>query len=162
MGVKVRMKRNKIGTRYFGGTIDITDPCYNKGMWCRMDNVHIRPGEYDCIIWEQQNEYELNGKKNTYNTIGIIGIYLNGIVPSQDSIKRIGFVGVDAGLAGFFQNKPDFTKEQWADFCNQTRKGEAWITDLGFFSFSGGGDGEYDVFAYKVNEDIVALEIRFV
>lgn len=156
------MKRRKIGTKHFDGVIDITDPCYNKDVWCRMDNVHIKSGEYDCIIWDQENEYELNGKKNTYNIVGIIGIYLDGIVPLQDSMKRIGFVGVDAGLAGFFQNKPDFTKEQWADFCNQTRKGEAWITDLGFFSFSGGGDGEYDVFAYKVNEDVAALEIRFV
>lgn len=162
MGEKARMKKSKIGTKHFDGVIDITDPCYNKDVWCRMDNVHIKSGEYDCIIWDQENEYELNGKKNTYNIVGIIGIYLDGIVPLQDSMKRIGFVGVDAGLAGFFQNKPDFTDEQWADFCNQTRKGEAWITDLGFFSFSGGGDGEYDVFAYKVNEDIVALEIRFV
>ena len=156
------MRRKKIGIKDFGGSVDITDPCYDRDVWCRMDNIPIKTGKYSCYIWNQKERYELDGELHVSNIVGILGIYLNGIIPSQKSMKRIGSIGVDAGLAGFFHNKPDFTDAQWAAFCDQIKVGDAWLTDLGFFSTSGHGDGGYDVFASKTNGDITALEIRFV
>ena len=76
-------------------------------------------------------------------------------------MEEIGSIGVDAGLAGFFMNKPDYTDEQWTEFCESIRDGDAWIKDEGFFSSSGNGDGCYGVYAYKQNGEITALEIRF-
>ena len=76
-------------------------------------------------------------------------------------MEEIGSIGVDAGLAGFFMNKPDYTDEQWTEFCESIREGDAWIKDEGFFSSSGNGDGCYGVYAYKQNGEITALEIRF-
>ena len=73
----------------------------------------------------------------------------------------IGFIGVDAGLAGFFIDKPGYTSEQWADFCDSIKNGDVWLTDDGFFSQSGYGDGVYVVYACERNGLIVALEIRF-
>ena len=35
----------------FHGSVDITDPCYNRDVWCRMTDVKIRNGVYTCI-WE--------------------------------------------------------------------------------------------------------------
>ena len=63
--------------------------------------------------------------------------------------------------SGFFMDKPDYTEDQWQDICDMVYKGDAWITDDGFFSSSGWGDGSYGVYANKENGEIVALEIRF-
>ena len=43
------MRREKIGTMDFHGSVDITDPCYNRDVWCRMTDVKIRKGVYTCI-----------------------------------------------------------------------------------------------------------------
>lgn len=42
------MRRKKIGTMDFHGSVDITDPCYNRDVWCRMTDVKIRNGVYTC------------------------------------------------------------------------------------------------------------------
>ena len=155
------MKRYKIGTKYFEGTVDITDPCYNKDVWCRM-TAEVKPGEYDCCIYRHTDKGVYNRRE--YNDVRVkkIGIYLDGIMPNVKLMKRIGEIGVDAGLAGFFMNKPDYNDEEWGDFCDSIEKGDAWIKDEGFFSFSGYGDGCYPVYAYKIDNEIVALEIRFI
>lgn len=144
-----------VGTKRFGGVIDITDPCYDKDVWCRMNNVEIVSGKYDCIIWEKdEGEWGMR--------VAIIGIYLNGVVPLQKTMEYIGEICVDAGLAGFFENKPDYSDEEWQDFCDAIGYDNAHIYPEGFCSSSGFGDGEYEVFAFK-NDDgkIAALEIHF-
>lgn len=155
------MRRKKIGTKYFEGVIDITDPCYSKDVWCRM-NATVKAGEYDCYIWRHTDKGFYNGEEYKDVRVGVIGIYLNGIIPPQRSMEDIGSIGVDAGLAGFFMNKPDYNDDEWSDFCDSIRNGDAWIKDEGFFSSSGYGDGFYGVYANKVNGEITALEIRFI
>lgn len=155
----MRMKR--IGTKHFEGIIDITDPCYDKGTWCRM-TAEVKAGEYDCRIYRHTDKIEYNGREYNDVRVGKIGIYLDGIVPNVKLMEEIGEIGVDAGLAGFFMNKPDYNDEEWDDFCDSIRNGNAWIRDEGFFSSSGYGDGSYPVYAYKIDNEIVALEIRFI
>lgn len=125
-------------------------------------NAEVKSGTYDCRVWRQTERYEYEGEKREYQIVGIIGIYLDGVIPQQKQMVEIGSIGVDAGLAGFFMNKPDYTDEQWTELCEATRNGDAWIKDEGFFSSSGDGDGCYPVYAYKQNGEITALEIRFV
>lgn len=43
------MRRKKIGTMNFHGSVDITDPCYDRDVWFRMTDVKIRKGVYTCI-----------------------------------------------------------------------------------------------------------------
>lgn len=155
------MKRYNIGTKYFEGTVDITDPCYDKDVWCRM-TAEVKPGEYECRICRRAEKVTYGGKEYNDVRVAKIGIYRDGIVPNVKLMKQIGEIGVDAGLAGFFMNKPDYNDEEWGDFCDSIRKGDAWIKDEGFFSHSGYGDGCYGVYAYKVNNEITALEIRFI
>lgn len=155
------MRRKKIGTKHFEGVIDITDPCYDKDVWCRM-TAEVKAGEYDCHIWRHTSKEIWNGKEYKDVRVGVIGIYLNGIIPPQKSMEYIGEIGVDAGLAGFFMNKPDYDDDEWSAFCDSIRDGDAWIKDEGFFSSSGYGDGGYPVYANKVNDEITALEIRFI
>lgn len=155
------MKKEVIGKKFFNGLVDITDPCYDKDVWCRI-NTTVKSGIYDCVVWRQPEKYEYAGIEHKYQIVGIVGIYLDGIIPLQKDMREIGSIGVDAGLAGFFMNKPDYTDKQWQEFCDSIRQGDAWINNGGFFSSSGNGDGCYEVYAYKKNGEIVALEIRFV
>ena len=46
------MTKRIIGVREFGDTIDVTDPCYDDDVWCRLNDVKIVPGTYRCVIWE--------------------------------------------------------------------------------------------------------------
>ena len=156
------MRRKKIGTMNFHGSVDVTDPCYDRDVWCRMNDVKIKQGEYDCYIWRHTDKGEYEDKTPfEYNVVGIIGIYHNGNIPRQNDMKEIGTIGVDAGMAGFSHNKPDYSDDEWHGFCERTSSGDAWITADGFYSSSGYGDGEYGVFAYNHNGEITALEIRF-
>ena len=45
------MRKTKIGVMDFHGSVDITDPCYDKDVWCRMNNVKVSEGEYACYVW---------------------------------------------------------------------------------------------------------------
>lgn len=97
------MRREKIGTMDFHGSVDITDPCYDRDVWCRMTDVKIRKGVYTCIAWHHKDKGTFdNGEPYCYDVIGIIGIYFDGVIPCQKDMKEIGSIGVDAGLAGFF------------------------------------------------------------
>lgn len=155
------MRKYKIGTKHFEGIVDITDPCYDKGTWCRMTS-EVKPGEYTCRVWRHATKGVYNGREYKDVRVGIIGIYLNDIIPNVKLMQPIGEIGVDTGLAGFFMNKPDYNDEEWGRFCDSLRNGkDAWINDEGFFSSSGYGDGCYGVYAYKQNNEITALEIRF-
>lgn len=45
---------------------------------------------------------------------------------------------------------------------NSDKDNDFYITDAGFFSSSGDGDGEYDVYVEKSEGKIVAVEIHFI
>lgn len=143
--------RKIIGYKDFGENIDITDPCYDRDVWCRTNDLKIRAGNYECVVY-----------LNEHSRVNTIGIYLNGITPKKEEFSEIDEIGVDAGLAGFFNNKPDYDDDAWGEFCQKIKDGNAWIFDEGFFSSSGYGDGCYGVYAYKDNGEITALEIRFI
>lgn len=156
------MRRKKIGVMDFHGSVDITDPCYDKDVWCRMNDVKISDGEYTCNVWHHTDKgtYK-DGTPYSYILVGAIGIYRNGDIPRQKDMEEIGSIGVDAGLAGFFHNKPDYSDEEWGRFCDRVRNGDAWLIKDGFYSSSGYGDGCYGVYAYKQDGAITALELRF-
>ena len=50
--------------------------CYDKDVWCRMNNVRIKEGEYTCLAWYQAEKGNYNGIPYNYKVVGIIGIYL--------------------------------------------------------------------------------------
>ena len=159
-----RFRKKIIGKRVFGSKVEVTDPCYSRDVWCKMDDIEIVPGEYTCVVWMHKDSYEYNGKSYDDTRVGNIGIYLGGVIPKQKSMVEIGTIGVDAGVAGFFENKPDYTEEEWDKLCSKIRKGCAWIFAEGFFSESGFGDGGYTVYAFKSPDSgkITSLEIRFI
>lgn len=73
--------------------------------------------------------------------------------------ELIGDIGVDAGMAGFFRDKPDYTDEEWYQFCSRFDHRKCYTgLDYGVASESGYGDGSYDVYA---NADRSAFMIEF-
>ena len=160
-----RLRRKKVGMKHFGPYVDITDPGYDKNeLCCRMNNIKIVEGEYSCIIWKLTEKFKCeDGEEITDTRVARIGIYLDGVIPLQVELEQIGEIGVDAGRAGFFMDKPDYDERQWQQFCESTYDGKlAYIRPEGFFSDSGYGDGRYPVVAVKNDAgEITSLEIIF-
>lgn len=148
----------EIAVMHFEGEVDITDPRYDKDVWCRM-KVTVEPGEYHCVAWEFDG-----GSWGT--RVGIISIMRDDDKETIFEVEEIGDIGVDAGLAGFFMNKPDYSETEWHSFCERffgtrekPKNGNAWVCEYGFFSSTGYGDGVYPVYAYKKDGKIWGLEI---
>lgn len=150
-----------IGKIVLGDKVDITDPCYDKDVWCRM-TVNCKPGEYTgYAIISDEGEW---GKR-----VASIGIYKDNKVVDLDSMELIGDIGVDAGLAGFFNNKPDFPDDEWTNFLIESgvwdSNGEHdydtkyYACGYGLFSESGYGDGSYDVYATPERDGFVIVFI---
>lgn len=150
-----REKFEKIGVMDFHGSVDITDPCYDRDVWCRMNDVKIKDGEYFCMVTYKEDPV-FGGQR-----VGSIAISMDDILPAKKSMKKIGDICVDAGLAAFFHNKPDYSLDEWLNFCDGKLGDKAWMRKDGFYSESDYGDGTYFVYAFEQDGEIVALEIRF-
>ncbi|MCD7888111.1 MAG: DUF4241 domain-containing protein [Clostridiales bacterium] len=157
-GKCVELTMHPVGHKDFKGSVDITDPCYKRDVWCRMNDVKIAEGSYLCAVWKNDNPTDRFDEGRIFQ----IGIYHDGKLPEREAMEKIGDIGVDAGLAGFFHEKPDFSDEEWGDFCNRIGMGHVFLEEDSFFSSSGYGDGMYPVYAAKDGAgQIVALEICF-
>lgn len=58
------MRRKQIGVMDFHGSVDITDPCYEKDIWCRMNDVKIKAGTYTQLrndAWQALAEIRITG-----------------------------------------------------------------------------------------------------
>lgn len=141
--------------------VTVTDPCYDKGSGL---NIHLPTGEYACF-------YDESDEGCWGVRIARSAILRTGISPSSLnwlSREHIGSVGVDAGLCGYFINKPDYDDRAWQGFCNYLEEADrlygisAYHTPEGFFTSSGYGDGEYGVYLIKDGEKVVGLEIVFI
>ena len=168
------------------GIVDITDPCYDKDTRCRINNIKVKLGTYRCRYWmgaelEEKDIEETKSLAKEFNRdeeemlemerrdiqgrCFVIEIQLKGRAFQLNSPQweEIGRIGVDAGLAGFFWNKPDFTDEKWSAFCDSLDFDKSvWLREeMGFFCSSGYGDGYYSVYAIKEKGEIIALKICF-
>lgn len=165
------------------GRVDITDPCYNKDVWCRMNAVKVRPGIYRCRYYmgfsfeeddkklckesEMSPEMIKKMESDCSRRCFVAEIQLKGrsFQLNSRNWKSIGKICVDAGMAGFFIDKPDFNDEQWDDFYSYIigqKSSCAYLKpELGFWTESGYGDGTYEVYAIKENGEIIALKIEF-
>lgn len=147
---------------HHGNQVDITDPCYDKDVWCRTTQ-ELPEGEYDCWI-------ELEDCGDWGKRVALSQIIKNGLDNSDIYTRTyVAEIGVDAGLAGFFDNKPDYNDDAWDDFCDML-DGKAWVVDEntaakcdGFFTSSGFGDGCYAVIELRGKDDkIIGYEIEFI
>ena len=172
-----------VGQITLGTSVDITVPCYGKDVWCRKTITNAVPGKYLCQV-----EFKIS--REGYKWVSKVRIVLDDSsklaketqerVLANRSWINIGYIGVDAGLAGFFADKPDFSDAEWISLCDWMYPiMEDGTTDCsrrvflktlgngtyGFWTNAGYGDGSYDVYAirdqYNNKPSVVALEIRF-
>lgn len=137
----VRVMMKYVGELELGTKVDITDPCYDKGTWCRM-TIDCEPGLYKGYV-------EITNEGNFGKEVASVSIFKGDTKCGIEEMERIGDIGVDAGLAGFFNDKPDFSDAEWDELCNKISEGDAWNLYNGIFSLSGYGDGCYNVYANK-------------
>lgn len=156
------LKEIYVGKLRLDGKVDITDPCYDKDDWCRT-TVKCQPGTYTGYA------YEVN-KEDWGKRIARLSIFKDDKKEDFENMEIIGAIGVDAGLAGFFRDKPDYvSQDEWLNFLvesgvwktrdeyNHSRN--VYDVDFGIFSESGFGDGEYAVYS---NKDNSAFTIEFI
>ena len=140
-----------IGELELGTKVDITDPCYDKDVWCRM-TTDCEPGLYKGYV-------EMSDEGDWGMRVATVSIFKGDKMWGIEEMEYIGNIGVDAGLAGFFNDKPDFSDTEWNEFCGKINDGDAWNLYNGIFSSSGYGDGCYNVYA---NEERNAFTIVFI
>ncbi len=141
------------------GEISVTDPCYDMGTYGRIDGVQIIPGTYKCNSWVCKK-----GDKWSIGRTFIAQILLKGVDTKKSEREYIGSIGVDAGLAGFYQNKPDYSDSEWNDFCDAffaSDGNDYLLNEYGFCTSSGFGDGSYDVYVYRNDYGVYCVEIEF-
>ena len=152
--------------KFTSNKLDITDPCYDKDDWCRM-TVDIVPGVYDYEVVTKETDW---GNRCRY-----ISIIREGAGPTRRGL-RIGEIGVDAGLAGFFESKPDYDNGTWSSICHYLYKDDGGGPRIAstnndnknlfgcecVFCSSGYGDGVYDVRQLlDLRGQVVGYEIKF-
>lgn len=142
--------------------IDVTDPCYDKDVWCR-SQLKILPGKYNVKCYVSTESY-LFGAGRPF----ILSICHEKYKQTRH-LSRACTIGVDAGLAGFFENKPDYSDCHWHRFCEELAYDDfATCTpeDIercnGVYCRSGDGDGGYPVMVRRNSKGLVVeAEIRF-
>lgn len=140
--------------------VDVSDPCYNKGECYRIENVAVQSGIYQCNSWvcvDSSDKYDIGRTmvcevvKKDYKPAGKV------------ERKKLGMIGVDAGLAGVYSSDMPGYKEEWNRFLEETKENE-WefhLDSYGFCTHSGYGDGCYEVFAEEDENGIFKIEINF-
>ena len=143
------------------GHLTVTDPCYKPGTWCtgKVENVFKGTWEasmevLDCGDW---------GKR-----IASLTVKAKGQNPVR-SEKLDADIGVDAGICGVFEDKPDLDSV-WGSLCDEfffkARGGIAEPNSLfkcaGAWSESGYGDGSYDAtVGYNEAGEVVEVTIDY-
>lgn len=163
------MKKILAGQITLGNECDISDPSYPKGLWCMHTLSDMLPGEYNCYaVTQDEKEWGERVQKAWI----IHEDYDKGEHPAGTKGIHRGkstlCCGVDSGLFGFFDDKPDFSNA-WDIFDEKV--GDTYprcvIIDYdardAFIVSTGYGDGGYDAMIWRnKDEKIVAVSIRFI
>ena len=168
---KRKIKRVFAGTiQIKGDEVDVTDPCYDKNVWCRT-KVKIYPGTYECYADFADFNCWGSSCMRCYIVNNAKGLKKRALKELKESARLKACIGVDAGMAGFFDNKPDFDDGEWSKLCDYTLAEETkgkqtfirtFKTGDGFWTTSGFGDGAYDVRAVEYGDKAIGVVIEFI
>lgn len=157
------------GAMTLSGTVDVTDPCLEQADRCRLTLTGLRHGVYCCYLQRVPMEY-VQGLFLVHEDYPFSGIQN----PEADSTwKLVGRIGVDAGMAGFFDRKPDWLRLRWGELMDWIEEQDTLAGGRlhayrkqfdgrdGFWSTSGYGDGDYRVFVQKNGGETIAACLWF-
>lgn len=145
------------------GVMAVTDPCYDKDVWCR-DLILLPSGRYRCYYaLSDEGDWGMRVKACAILDSAYGEADLNlGYIEIGEVVSNI---GVDAGMAGFFINKPDYSDAEWYCMCGEWEKAgwpDIMHNEHGFFTRSGFGDGLYDVYELTCEGMRVGAMILFI
>jgi len=179
---KLRVERTyePIGTFHVNGTeIRVSDPSYNKDTWCNTVLKNMKSGNYevyishkDCGDWGSRVDMLLiRSKRSPYKNLAAYAAADRVFVDEEDDTicwmepwKREAEIGVDSGMAGFFDEETVFSEDAFKDYPDiETPCDSKWYSNIlallsdadagvfrsGAVSSSGYGDGGYDVFVLR-------------
>lgn len=146
--------------------IRVTDPCYEKEVWCTgvLEN---------CVSGEWFAERIVSNEGIWGNRVAEICIWNKDYIGKVDAYELTDFeVGVDSGQAGFFDEDqyPNGETGEYGELdtfygqvCDQTEGTDIANVGFGVATSSGFGDGGYECFIGKNDEgSIVAAKIVFI
>ena len=140
----------EIGTiRLTKGYITATDPCYDKNTWCIVEIKNVLAGNWKAYI---KNSNDTSWGDRISELVLVNESYNIDDIDCFEEME--GEAGVDAGLCGFFEDKPNYDNNTWGKLCDEYFfKGKFGIASLdtdfkcvGVWSESGYGDGGYPVY----------------
>lgn len=154
-----KLTKVTVGTRHYEGVVDVIDPCYGADTLCGM-RFPIATGEYTCAAWNMT--YQNTDIKENFEVddLEIVGVYLNGKIPTHDEMIKVGVIGADSGLFGIFDVKENLDLAAWLEAKLQAKDdfGRFSIQDIGFVS--SWGDIDMKVYVAINNGEVVAVELR--
>jgi len=159
-------KIKELGTITLSGKVVVSDPCYDRDVWCMITDLAVKPGQYRAWVI-------LSDEKNWGERVAAL------IVVHEDSLhEKIrlwqpveGTLGVDSGQCGIFDDSvypcdgdhPD-GQSLYRECCKTTLADEQAgpVQDSqGVVSSSGYGDGSYLLSAFMHKGERVALMIDY-
>ena len=153
----------KLGTITFTqGTVTITDPCYNRGTWCTATVQNVHQGEWTA-------EIEISDEGDWGKRVKNLVLTADGETGGEEE-RLPDEIGVDAGVCGVFEDKPNYGDADWFNLCDSDlsdrfgglAKKDNSFQCVGAWSSSGYGDGGYDAYIRK-NEagEVVAIRVNY-
>jgi hypothetical protein len=154
----------------------ISDPCYEKGVWCQGKLDNVKTGTWNAVVKEEDSRI---AQLIAYHSD------ISDIDSLNRKWKRQSFsICVDSGQAGFFQEDkfrngatsldlPDYfnndeeaeNEERWYGVCcNITLSRQmAGVLEGGVVATSGYGDGCYTLYTVvDKNKEVIAMKIIFI
>ena len=160
------MKTKKdIGNIELSNSVIVSDPSYDRGTWCMIADLTIKPGKYKTWI-VQSDEGEWGHR------VAFLFLVHEGFALDQLSwISESEQIGVDSGQCGIFDdsiypqlNDKNYEEAFYNECCSITLDelpAGALENNQGVVTSSGYGDGCYELFAASVNGERVALMVDF-
>jgi len=172
----ITMPSKHIGTIRLSKDVCVTDPCYNRDVWCMAQLDNVNPGLWD--VYASIDEIDCWGKR-TY----ILELFHRDSTREQTkelSWKERAELGVDSGQMSVFDDayyrlkngsEADFeadksVRDRFYDICCNLSQNYAGIycagnRAVGVVCSSGCGDGSYPLEVKEIDDKIVAMKISF-
>jgi hypothetical protein len=160
---------NKLGYMDLSGSAIVSDPCYDRDVWCMEKDIPTLPGRYSVYtVISDEGEWgdrvaSLIAVHEDYRDMD--GLYKKPWETISDEI------GVDSGQCGIFddcafpQSKTDPNHEAFYEEACELTAGRDWAGILwngyGAVSSSGTGDGGYELTGVEKDRRYIALAINY-
>ena len=152
------------------GKVVVSDPCYDRGVWCMATDIAVKPGKYATYIAKK------NEKRFGIRVAVVMAVHLDYVNSIKNEWEPYGVcVGVDSGQCGIFDDTVyPATKESGGEYddensfygecCKLTlsdSQGGILKSRNGVVSSSGYGDGSYELLCQRHEGECVALMVDF-